>query len=84
MVDRRNMPVEDLIRSQLQSEEEFTDQRSSHFKRCIAVNFKSSWEKSTPSFDLPFGTFMTKLKLFHVVERKMYHARQTFEINCHL
>ena len=31
------MPVEDLIRSQLQSEEEFTDQRSSHFKLCIAV-----------------------------------------------
>ena len=29
MVDRRDIPVEDLIRSQLQSEEEFTDQRSS-------------------------------------------------------
>ena len=73
-----NMPVEDLIRSQLQSEEEFTDQPSSHFKLCIAVNFKSLWKKSAPSFDLPFGTVMTKLKLFHVVERKMYHARQTF------
>ena len=84
MVDRRNMPVEDLIRSQLQSEEEITDQRSSHFKLCIAVNFKSLYKKSAPSFDLPFGTVMTKLKLFHVVERKMYYARQTFEINCHL
>ena len=41
VVDRMNMPVEDLIRSQLQSEEEFTDQRSSHFKLCIAVYFKS-------------------------------------------
>ena len=47
VVDRRNMPVEDLIRSQLPSEEEFTnlqefaDQRSSHFKLCIAINFKS-------------------------------------------
>ena len=41
VVDRRNMPVEDLIKSQLQSEEEFTDQRSSHFKLCMAVNFKS-------------------------------------------
>ena len=41
MVDRRNMPVEDLIRSQFQSEEEVTDHRSSHFKLCIAVNFKS-------------------------------------------
>ena len=40
-VDRRKMPVEDLIRSQLQSEEELTDQRSSHFILCIAVNFKS-------------------------------------------
>ena len=40
VVDRRNMPVEDLIRSQLQSGEEFIDQRSSHFKLCIAVNFK--------------------------------------------
>ena len=28
VVNRRNMPVEDLIMSQLQSEEEFTDQRS--------------------------------------------------------
>ena len=42
MADRRNMPVEDLIRSQLQSDEEFTEQRSSHFKLCIAVNFKIS------------------------------------------
>ena len=41
VVDHRNMPVEDLIRSQFQSEEEFTDQRSSHVKLCIAVNFKS-------------------------------------------
>ena len=32
MVDRRNVPVEDLIRSQLQSEEEFTDQCFSRFK----------------------------------------------------
>ena len=79
MVDRWNMPVEDLIRSQSQSEEAFTDQRSSHFKLCIAVNFKSA-----PSFDLPFGTVMTKLNLFHVIERKMYYARQPFEINCHL
>ena len=70
MVDRSNMPVEDLIRSQLQSEKEFTDQRSSHFKLCIAVNFKSLWKKSAPSFDLLFGTVMTKLKLFSVVERK--------------
>ena len=85
VVDRRNMPVEDLIRSQLQSEEEFTDQRSSHFKLCITVNFKSVWKKSSPSFDLPFGTVMTELKLFQVVERKMmYHARQTFEINWHV
>ena len=84
MVDRRNTPVEDLIRSQLQSEEEFTDQRSSHSKLCVAVNFKSLQKKSAPSFDFPFGTIMTKLKLFHVVERKMYHIRQTSEINCHL
>ena len=68
------MPVEDLIRSQLQSEEEFKEQRSSHLKLCIAVNFKSLWKKSAPSLDLPFGTVMTKLKFFHVVERKMYHA----------
>ena len=33
---------------------------------------------------MPFGTVITKLKLVHVVERKMHHARQTFEINCHL
>ena len=41
-------------------------------------------KRSVPSFDLLFGTIMAKLKLFHVVERKMYRARQTFEINCHL
>ena len=41
MVDRRNTPDEDLIRSQLQSEEEFTDQHPSHFKLCAEVNFKS-------------------------------------------
>ena len=74
MVDRRNMPVEDLIRSQLQIEEKFSDQRSSHFKLCIAVNFKSLQEKSSPSFDLSFGTILTKLNLCYVVERKMYHA----------
>ena len=84
MVDRRIIPVEVLIRSQLQSEEEFTGQRSSHFKLCVAVNFKSLLKKSAPSFDLPFGTVMTKLKLFDVVEMKMCHARLTFEINCHL
>ena len=84
MVDRRNMAVEDLIRSQLQGEEEFTDQRSSHFKLCITVNFKSLQNKSAPSFDLPYGTVMAKLKLFNVVENKIDHARQTFEINCHL
>ena len=33
---------------------------------------------------MPFGTVITKLKLVHVVQRKMHHARQTFEINCHL
>ena len=78
------MPVDYLIKLQLQSEEEFTDQRSSHFKLFIAVNLKSLQKKSAPNFDLPFGTVMTKLKLFHVIERKMCHARQTFEINCHL
>ena len=78
------MPVEDLIRSQFQSEEEFTDQRSSHFKLCIAVNFKSLQKKIFRTFNLPFGTVMAQLKLFHVAEKKMYHARQTFEINFHL
>ena len=32
VADRRNMPVEDLIMSQLQSEKKFTDERFSHFK----------------------------------------------------
>ena len=70
-VDRRNRPVEDLIRSQLQSEEELTGQRSSHVKPKISNHCR---KKSAASFDLPFGSIMTKLKLFHVVERKMYHA----------
>ena len=84
MVDRRNPPVEGLIRSQLQSEEKFTDQRSPHFELCTAVNFKSLQKESALSFDFPFATVMTKLNLFHVVEKKMYHARQIFEINCYL
>ena len=46
------MPVEDLIRSQLQSEEEFTDHRSSHFKLCIAINFKSLDKKVCPKLQL--------------------------------
>ena len=70
MVYHGNTAVEDLTRSQLQSEEESTDQRSSHFKLCTAVNFNSLWKKSVPSFVLPFGTVVTKLKLFHVVEKK--------------
>ena len=78
------MPVEDFMRSHLQSEEEITSQRFSHFKLCIAVNFLITAEKPAPTFDLPFGTVVTKLKLLHMVERKMYHARQTFEINCDL
>ena len=41
VVDRKNTRVEDLIRLQLQSEEKFTDQRSSHFKLSVAVNLKS-------------------------------------------
>ena len=84
MVERRNLSVEDLIRSQLKSEEKFTYQRSSHFKLCIAVISNHYRNKSAPSFDMPFGTVITKLKLVHVVERKMHHAPQTFEINCHL
>ena len=48
VVNRRNMSVEDLIRSQLKSEEKFTDQLSSHFKLCIAVNFKSLQKQTCP------------------------------------
>ena len=84
MFDRRNMPVEDLIRSQLQNEEEFTNKRSS-FQTVYSCKFQITVEKkSAPNFDLLFGTVITKLKFLHVVERKMYHARQTFEINHHL
>ena len=28
-------------------------------------------KKSAPSFNLPFGTLMTKLKLFHVIEKNV-------------
>ena len=45
MVDRRNMPVED--RSQLQSEEEFTDQSTSHFK-LYSRKFQITAEKNQP------------------------------------
>ena len=71
MVDRRNTPVEDFIRPQLQSKEEFIDQRSSHFKLYIAVDIKSLWKICAPSFYLPFSTVMTKLKLFHEVKKNV-------------
>ena len=51
------------------SEEELTDQRFSHFKLRVAVNFTSLYKRICPSFDLPFGTVMAQLKLFHVVEK---------------
>ena len=71
------MSVEELIRSHLKSEEKFTDQRSSHFKLCIAVNFRSLKKQICPKFCMPFGTVITKLKLVHVIERKMHniHAK---------
>ena len=78
MVDRMNTAVEDLIRSQLQSEEEFTDQRSSYFKLYTAVNFKSMQKKICPKFDLPFGTVVTKLKLFFVVEKSNVPCSTSF------
>ena len=68
--DYRNTAVEDLIKSQLQSEEEFADQRSSYFKLCIAINFNSLGKKFFPSLDLPFDTVMTTFKLFHVIDKK--------------
>ena len=80
MVDRRNTPVEDLNKPQLQSEEQFAEQRSSNFKLCTAVNFKSLWKKSAPSFDLPFGTVLTEIKLFHVVEKKYHVDVERFDI----
>ena len=70
MIDRRNKPVEDLIRSLLQIEEEFTDQCFSHFKLCIAVHFKSLHEKICT-------------KLFHVAEKKCtmpFDEKLTFDL----
>ena len=55
MVDRSKMSVEDLSRSQLKSEEKFTDQRSSH---CTANHCRN---KSAPSFDMPFGTVINEI-----------------------
>ena len=42
------MSVEDLMRSQLQSEEKFTDQRSAHFKLFIAFKFQITAETNLP------------------------------------
>ena len=47
----------------------------------MAVPFKSTWKTSGTSFDLPFGTLLTKLKFFHVVEkhvRCLTHFRDKF------
>ena len=76
--------IEDFIKSQLQSREKNYRPMFFAFQTVYSSKFKITVEKICPSYDLPFGTVITKPKLFHVVERKMYHARQTFEINCHL
>ena len=84
VVDRNNTPVEGLIRSQIRVKKIY---RPTFFSfqtvYVYSLKFQITAEKICSSFDLPFGTIMTKFKLFHVVENKMYHARQTFEINCH-
>ena len=46
MVDRKNMLVEDLIMSQLQNEEKFTDQRS--FQTVFCRTFQTTVETSLP------------------------------------
>ena len=51
-IQNKKMPVEDLIMSHLQSEEEFIEQLSSHFKLCIAVNFKSHMLRSFAQYRL--------------------------------
>ena len=49
MIDRRNMAVEDLIRSQLQSEEQFTDQRSPRtFQTVYCRKFQITVEENLP------------------------------------
>ena len=51
MVDRRNMPVEDLIRSQLQSEEEFTDQvHVPNFRWCGVRVGRQGWGDNSIQF----------------------------------
>ena len=70
MVDLRNIPVEDLIRSQLQSEEKFSLIQTnvlliSHFFSSHVYSGKfeiTAEKKSAPNFDLQFGTVMTELK----------------------
>ena len=53
MVDYRNTPVEDLIRSQLQGEEEFTDQRSSHFSFCaVSAKLEPASSKDNEIFEI--------------------------------
>ena len=68
MVDRRNTPAEEVIRLQLQSEEE---SRPTFFSFQTVYSRKFQIILDAPSFDLPFGTVMTNLKLFHVVEENV-------------
>ena len=76
MVDYRNMLVEDLVMSQLQSEKEITDHVlliQTVYSRKIQI----AVEKNLPQI---VTCRLAQLKLFHVAE-KMFHARQTFKIN---
>ena len=66
MVDFSNIPVEDLISSQLQSEEEFTDS----FQAVYSHKFQITEEKNLPqALTCRLAQLVIKLKLFHVVER---------------
>ena len=66
MVDRRNTPLEDLVKSQLQSEE-FTDHRSSHFGKNLYLKVTLPYSENSgyvKKLDIHLGSHVYSKQLF--------------------
>ena len=80
----RNTLVEDFILSQLQSEEEFINQRSSNSQNVYSRKFQITVEKHLPqTLTCRLAQLGLSPTSFTWLEKNMHNAKQTFEINCH-
>ena len=81
MVDRRRRLLKTLSGHSFRVKKNL-QRKFFSFKTVYSRKFQITAEQNAPSSDLPFGTVLAKLKLFHVVEKNV--QCETFEINYHL